>query len=300
MSRLRVCLVYALLVLYAGAAHAYVRTTREGDGAAVAWRSAQIEFELATASIPQGMDPQHVRNAIASALQAWTEVAVPCTSVALRVVSSAEAAPSVARDGVNRMVFRRERWSKNGDPSPFLLYPPQQLAVTSVYVSRVEQSPKLASILEADIELNAVDFSWHEEQGTPRTNTGSDLGVIVRHEIGHALGLEHNCNDGSASGSGLEYCSKASPEVRSATMFPSWLEQNTDQRALGQDERHALCDIYPKLEQQPAANVNVDKAHSTTTSVNPTDARPVRVFIGLALTLLGLGTVLVHQRWLSR
>jgi len=231
-------------MLTTAVAHGYVRTHRESDGKPAAWPAPHVVFTLARASIPKGLDPGKVERAVADALGAWTSD--HCSAVELALVTTDEPEPKVARDGINLVIFRNDHWSKNGDPSPFLRYDREELAVTSVYLEKSEHSPRTAAILEADMELDAVDYGWSVDGSGISGDGVRDITRVVMHEVGHALGLEHNCNDGASSDPSLPGCRRAGAAVRGATMFPSWLDSRAAPRELGGDERRALCDIYPR------------------------------------------------------
>jgi hypothetical protein len=124
------------------------------------------------------------------------------------------------------------------------------MAETSVYLDSAAASAATPAIVEADIELNAVDYQWTVDAKGERSPRARDLVTALVHELGHALGLEHNCDDIAGfevKGSSLPACRHAGAELRAATMFPAWLEGQHERHRLGPDERLAISQIYPVL-----------------------------------------------------
>lgn len=89
------------------------------------------------------------------------------------------------RDGVSMLV-----WSSTWDPKM-----PTEQARTTIYWTGSE-------IFEADIRINAANFSYYMGENT--SFSGVDLESLVTHELGHALGLAHNVTDGSVMNFTLE------------------------------------------------------------------------------------------------
>jgi hypothetical protein len=146
---------------------------------------------------------------------------------------------------VSLVVFRQDRWCKNGRQQEGC-YEREARAMTSVFVRRSPGRLDDGEILEADLELNAVDYRLTAGDGAG----ARDLRVTLVHELGHVLGFEHPCSEVVAAtpqASALPPCEAAPPEVRAATMFPAEAGGLRDYRlALSLDERRGLCDVYPR------------------------------------------------------
>jgi MYXO-CTERM domain-containing protein len=88
-------------------------------------------------------------------------------------------------------------------------------------------------IFDADIMIND-EFATGSFAGGPYANcpdtgcvsTDADLASIVTHEIGHFIGIGHST-------------------VLDATMFAKADRRSVEKRTLEQDDRNAVCDIYP-------------------------------------------------------
>jgi uncharacterized protein (TIGR03382 family) len=103
----------------------------------------------------------------------------------------------------------------------------RQIALTTTTFSTCDGEMK-----DSDIELNAAGFRFTVVDGPPCTSSGqdgcvdTDLENTLVHEIGHVIGLDHS-------------------PVRDATMYASAPAGETSKRDLGDDDRAALCAIYP-------------------------------------------------------
>jgi hypothetical protein len=252
MRRVIVLLGLAAL-LAATAALAYVQDRSPKTGAALRWKGGALTLILARTAPSQDLSESEVRRAVAAALAVWDHRNNPCSRVELRL-AEVTTDNEVVEDGVSSLSFREERWSRNGRAEVLARYPANMLALTSLYAKPRPGKPTVAEIVEADIELNAVDFRFSTDgkvsQSVSRTR---DLQTVLIHEIGHILGLGHNCAMTERErrlvdylGRRLPLCSAAGPALRSAAMFPvESLATAPILRDLPPDDRKALCAMYP-------------------------------------------------------
>lgn len=131
----------------------------------------------------------------------WTRVS--CTALSAEYGGATSTAPS-SHDGRITVAWREADWS--GDPG---------VIGTTRHVHRD------GAILDADIELNGVEYDWTSGPGeSNRVNAYS----ILLHEGGHAYGLGH------------------SADLR-AVMHERY-DGGVD--ALGEDDRMGICSLYPR------------------------------------------------------
>lgn len=90
---------------------------------------------------------------------------------------------------------------------------------------------KSGPILEFDMELDAAT-SWSVAGSTARGSY--DLGSTILHELGHAAGISHPCEQSAG-------CTAAE---RSSVMYP-YLNDGDQRRTLTEDDRSALRAQYP-------------------------------------------------------
>jgi hypothetical protein len=227
-------------------ADAYVRATGP-DGTPVAWRSAEIRLRLHEETAPAGLPPGLFRRALEAAAATWSFPNVPCTALQITVESTSGTGATAEANPDGHVFFQTERWCPSGTISGEDCYPPQTLAVTRTRVFGGE-------ILDAQIDINAVGFTWADlVQGPPAAGMirTRDLQNVLTHELGHLVGLEHNCRRGSRphvdnAGQELPGCATAPPRVREATMYPSPGEGEIERRTLASDDAAGVCDIYPR------------------------------------------------------
>ena len=242
--------------LLPGQAMAYVRTTTETAKAFV-WPNPNITVILYTKDPPPYLTHDKLLNAARQAAAVWSYPQVDCTSMNLAVVELDETEAPVAYDKFNRLTFRRTEWRKMPcDPGKESCapYDSRALAITSVFALKSD-----GTVLDADMELNAVHYKWADvvADGTTVGSPGEkvhDLQNTMTHEFGHLIGFDHNCYDPSAgrprsndnTGAAVPNCNDATPAMRAATLFNSASPLDIDKRDLTPDDILGVCEVYPK------------------------------------------------------
>jgi hypothetical protein len=245
-----------LAALLPGQARAYVRTTTEA-GKPFVWPNPEITVILYSKDPPPYLTHDTMLNAARQSAATWSYPQVDCTSMMLAVVELDAAEAAVAYDSFNRITFRRVEWRKIPcDPGKESCapYDSRALAITSVFALKSN-----GTILDADMELNALHYKWADvaADGTTLNMPGEkvhDLQNTMTHEFGHLIGFDHNCYDPSAGrpratdnlGMAVPNCGDATPAMRAATMFNSASPLDIDKRDLAPDDIQAVCEVYPK------------------------------------------------------
>jgi MYXO-CTERM domain-containing protein len=237
-------------------AEAYVQfRTPDGDG--WSWHGTNC---MPIVAFTQGFDDMtvnEVTSAATGAAAAWSTRQHPCTYLTLTMQMSAQPTPTVIPRRLTSLVFREGQWCKltnsgacSDDPADLAVYDMTVLMLTSSEVSN-----RSGAMTRAAIEVNALDFTWtdlivHPEKGG---GTTQDLQNALTHELGHFIGLDHNCASPGTDparmldqhGQPAPFCDTASPELMEATMYPTAPQGDLQKRTLAADDLTALCDIYP-------------------------------------------------------
>jgi hypothetical protein len=255
--------VAGIVMGLAGPASAYVRT-RTTAGVATAWKSPCVTMKFALGAFPAHLDAAAYLEAAQAGGGAWTQASLDgsnrCSNVILGVESTPEVGGPVGNDGENRIIFRQTEWCRepaptNGDAR---CYDQNALAITTVF-----QLKNSGEIVDTDIEVNGVNFTWVDFVGQPDVGSyqSHDFQGAITHELGHVLGLEHTCyipaylKDGTPvprpvdnTGNPIPNCGAENPpSITEATMYVSVSSPSTEVglRSLSSDDVQGVCDIYP-------------------------------------------------------
>jgi hypothetical protein len=246
-------IVLGTLILAAHPAAAFVRYLSESD-CPYSWRTRSI----AITGYPRGvadLTAEEAATAIEGAVDAWTprnSALAGCTDLDLKLTlkSTTEVPPTARYDHRNIVAFRTASWcapKADGSPDPSCREPhdPSALAITSVFARGYGE------IVDADIEVNAVTFLWGDLVNDPDSKR-QDLQNALTHEVGHFIGLDHTCYMGAIenppkdqNGEEIPSCDAASSDVKATTMFASAMPGDISKRTLEDDDRAAVCAMYP-------------------------------------------------------
>ncbi len=284
-------------------ARAYVRTVTTA-GVPVWWRSPCVTMDFLLGSPPPAMTSDAYLQAAQDAASAWSHPALTCSGLALTIRKTAETTADVGLDGRNVIVMRDDAWCREPpptDPDAPPCYSANALAVTTVF-----RNVSTGEIVDADMEINAVNMVWADLVRNPSLADGAtaDFQNMITHELGHVIGLAHPCYIASDQAPRL-MDNQGQPEldctdpnlpatIAAATMYPSVSLTDTSRRTLSPDDAQAACDVYP------SSATTCPSGQSTGCSVAPSSSRsPYRmlpVAFPIALGLLVLLATSVSRR----
>ncbi len=117
--------------------------------------------------------PREAYGAIERAVKTWNDKIRPFRTADLLVIEAWGASGSTAaqNDGYN-MIYWMNEWDHNRRA---------EQARTTVYWGGTQ-------IVEADLRINAKNYSFYMESGKP---VGLDLESLIVHELGHVIGRSH-------------------------------------------------------------------------------------------------------------
>ncbi len=237
-----------------GGAVPFVRTEATKTRAQLAWASgcALIHFhEAGTTHIEGDLEFEEMRRVLIR----WRHDIQDCSYFDLRDAGTASG--EVGLDGINLVIFREDRWCRPAtQDEPEVCHDHGAAGLTTLFFIDDEKSDRNGTLLDADIELNALDFKIavdHQSLG-PAQLCESDLANTFTHEIGHLMGLDHTCWNGSDArlnddlGDPLPLCSMSAGlpvEVSDATMYNYQDCGETKKSSPEPDDIDGICAIYP-------------------------------------------------------
>ncbi len=190
---------------------------------------------------------------IDQSIQTWNDDTASCSYL---VVKDAGKKPmEVGKDHVNVIKFRDSSWCRPAvGNDPARCYSHDSAGITTATYIDDATSSRDGAIVDADIEINGVDFAIsvnHQTLGTAPCQ--SELQNTLTHELGHLHGLEHTCTvpgdpsrtDGS--GKPVPSCatSMSNPAITEPTMYNFQDCGETKKETLEPDDINAICTVYP-------------------------------------------------------
>ncbi len=190
-------------------------------------QSNTIGFRIDTSgSSRSGINDGSDVRAIRSALQSWTDVT--CSLIATQDLGDVRGTPRATNDNTNNIWFQ-----SNANDWP---YGAGTLGITMTSFTgrrgacsgNGSRPYRGCDIVDADIQFNEVNYPSNRGRwGTANRGRHIDIESIAVHEIGHALGLDHPCENCTVD----------------AVMTPSYVGYPF--RYLRQDDTDGICGIYP-------------------------------------------------------
>jgi uncharacterized protein (TIGR03382 family) len=190
---------------------------------------------------------------IDGAIATWNTALAGCSYQ--NIVQQAREAREVGNDHVNLIKFRDTSWCRPATKNDAMrCYSPSAAGLTTAVFVDDPGSARDGAIVDADIEINGVSFAISHAGITLGTaSCDADLSNTLTHELGHLLGLDHNCVaqgdpprvDGNGNPSPL--CSTVSdPAIIDATMYYLQTCGETKKASLEADDILGVCTIYPE------------------------------------------------------
>jgi hypothetical protein len=276
-----------VVLLSASTAQGYVRE-KTNSGIGVRWGSSCVTL-TPDSSPPFGFSTDASTAALTRAIAHWQSSTTACAYLALS--ATAPEKTEARLDRVNVVKFRKDQWCRPPEDSTGQMCFSADAAsiTTSFYVAGTGE------ILDSDIELNDVGFTFFDEPATtsPRPGTKeADLEATLTHELGHFQGLDHTCWDHSSpvqptddEGRLVPDCaslailpSSESSAITNSVMYPFAPLSSTVHRTPQTADIQAICALYPT-----DANPGVCRPPQTAKGCCSTAGSPV-----LMLAMLGL------------
>jgi hypothetical protein len=229
----------------------FVRTGPTKSGSYLYWESGCV-YVTVDAEGTKAIAGDAEFAVIDASMAAWNDGARSCSY--MDIVKEPRKSIEVGKDKINVIKFRDASWCRPpvGDDPPRCHSPSAAGLTTAVFVDD-SSSDRDGAIVDADIELNGVDFSISTNDQTLGTaGCKSDLGNTLTHELGHLLGLEHPCRAAAdpervdGNGNPVPSCSTTNdPAILESTMYNFQDCGETKKATLSQDDINAVCAIYP-------------------------------------------------------
>jgi hypothetical protein len=244
----------------------FVRTITKNTKVPLYWESgcALITYDTqGTTHIPGDAEFDEMDRILAN----WRAATQSCSYFELRPVGRADS--EVGLDGTNLILFREDSWCRPASSSdPEECYDASAAALTTVRFIDDDSSSRNGAILDADVEINAVNFAISIDGASQVNGCKSDLANTLTHELGHLMGLDHTCwvkgeRLTDDQGNQVPNCipeAALPPDITEATMFNFQDCGETKKASPEQDDIDGICAIYPIADDpQECKPANLDR-----------------------------------------
>jgi len=229
----------------------YVRTGTTKAGGYLYWESACVFLTVDAAGTKEVAGEAEFA-IVDNAIQTWNTAAESCSYLKLRNEGRRDV--ETGRDNVNIIKFRDLSWCRpaSGD-DPARCHPEAAAGITTATYVDDPSSERDGAIVDADVELNGVNFAIGVSGQTLGTSSClSELQNTLTHELGHLIGVEHTCRATGdpdrvdAMGRAVPSCQTTSdPAITNATMYNFQDCGEIKKETLEADDIAAVCGIYP-------------------------------------------------------
>jgi hypothetical protein len=228
----------------------YVRTGPTKAGHYLYWESGCV-FVTVDADGTKEVAGDAEFAVIDQSIATWNNGIASCSY--LQIINQGTKAMEVGRDRINLIKFRDVSWCRPATKDdPAHCHPDSAAGITTATYVDDASSERDGAIVDADIELNGVDFAISVNGQTAGTaSCNAELQNTLTHELGHLLGLEHTCLAAGDpprvddQGNPVPLCSMATAAQQNATMFNFQECGENKKETLEPDDIAGACGIYP-------------------------------------------------------
>jgi hypothetical protein len=247
-------LVVVAFAVASSPAAAYVRTTTESSGVAVQWNEKCVVVTVDERG-SKDISLTDVTTTLGRAIQNWATRTIKCGGLSLSLTRPSKVL-DVAADGLPAVIFRNDEWKRPGHAP----HDPSAIGLTTVMYVNTPGIAGDGTILDADIELNNVNYTFTIDPTNATARAGTqlaDLENTLTHELGHVQGLAHTCWDHVTPTAPLDNNGDPIPDcndpnlplgITDTTMFPyATMPGETSKRQLSPDDVSGVCEVYQPL-----------------------------------------------------